>query len=347
MQTLLVTGGAGFIGSEFVAQAVQAGRRVVVLDALTYAGHRANLEWIASPHASGGSWQLEEGNIADGARVSQLLAVHQPDALVNFAAESHVDNSISGPGAFIQTNINGVYQLLEAARAYWNGLDASRKSAFRFVQISTDEVYGSLGDTGAFTEDSPYRPNSPYSASKAGGDMLARAWFHTYGLPVITTHCTNNYGPRQFPEKLIPTMISCALEGKQLPVYGTGKNVRDWIHVADHCRGVALALEKGTPGECYGFGGRAERTNLQVVETLCNLLDRLQPRANGGSYREQIAFVTDRLGHDWRYAIDDSASEQRLGFSRAHDFNSGLEATVRWYLENRPWCEAVMAKEAA
>lgn len=346
-KTLLVTGGAGFIGSEFIAQAVARGERVIVLDALTYAGHRANLEWIETPHAFGGSWELFVGDITDARLTGSLMETYRPDAVVNFAAESHVDNSISGPGAFIDTNINGVYVLLEAARNYWNGLPDAQKKDFRFLQISTDEVFGSLGDTGAFTEDSPYRPNSPYSASKAGGDMLVRAWFHTYGLPTITTHCTNNYGPRQYPEKLIPTMIACALAGKPLPVYGSGKNVRDWIHVSDHCHGVTLALKKGTPGESYGFGGRAERTNLQVVETICRQLDALRPREDGKSYTEQISFVTDRPGHDWRYAIDDSASERALGFTRQHDFDSGLAACIRWYLDNRQWCETVTAKEAA
>ncbi|MDE3060029.1 MAG: dTDP-glucose 4,6-dehydratase [Pseudomonadota bacterium] len=327
--SLLITGGAGFIGSSFVAQCAARGCRVVVLDALTYAGHRENVD----KHAS-----LVVGDIADRDLVRRLLREHAIDAVINFAAESHVDNSIAGPKPFIDTNITGTFQLLEACREYWDG-----KPEFRFVQISTDEVYGSLGPTGKFSEASPVRPNSPYSASKAAADHLARAWHETYGLPVIVTHCTNNYGPRQHPEKLIPNMIRCALAGKKLPVYGDGKNVRDWIHVEDHCEGVWLALTKGTPGEVYDFGGDNEVENLTLVRQICTLLDQKRPKSSG-SYADQIAFVTDRLGHDRRYAIDDSKSQRELGFTRRYKLEQGLERTVEWYLENEAWCNMIMGK---
>lgn len=341
--TLLVTGGAGFIGSCFVAQCVGRGCRIIVLDALTYAGHRTNLEWITP--SSGGSWELVVGNIADGALVSRLLREHNVTAVLNFAAESHVDNSISGPKPFIDTNISGTFTLLEACRGYWQELpDATDKRAFCFLQVSTDEVYGSLGPTGMFSEASPLRPNSPYSASKAAGDHLARAWHETYGLPVIITHCTNNYGPRQHPEKLIPNMIRCALDGKPLPVYGDGRNVRDWIHVEDHCNGVWLALTRGTFGEVYDFGGNSETENLTLVKSICALLDAKRPKASG-SYGQQIAFVTDRPGHDRRYAIDDSKARRELGFMRAWRLDDGLEATVDWYLANQAWCNMIVEKQ--
>jgi dTDP-glucose 4,6-dehydratase len=339
--TLLVTGGAGFIGSTFVAKAVERGQRVVVLDALTYAGHRANLEWIGAE-----KYELIVGNIGDGELVSKLLQEKSIDAVVHFAAESHVDNSISKPSAFIETNIVGTYRLLEAARAYHANLPAERKAQFTFVHVSTDEVYGSLGPTGKFSESTAMKPNSPYSASKAAGDHLARAWFETYGLPTIVTNCTNNYGPRQHPEKLIPHMITCALSGKPLPVYGDGKNIRDWIHVEDHCNGVALALEKGKPGETYCFGGDAERTNIDVVNTICKTLDVVSPRSDGKSYTTQITYVTDRLGHDRRYAIDDSKAQKTVGFTRIHNFESGLRATIEWYLANAAWCNTVTRKAA-
>jgi len=339
--TLLVTGGAGFIGSSFVALCVSRGHRVIVLDALTYAGHRANLEWIAP--GNGGSWELVQGDIADHALVAKLLRDHSVERVLNFAAESHVDNSISGPKAFIDTNITGSFQLLEACRDYWRSLPEPRKSAFRFLQVSTDEVYGSLGPTGKFSETSPMRPNSPYSASKAASDHLVRAWHETYGLPVLITHCTNNYGPRQHPEKLIPNMIRCALAGEKLPVYGDGKNVRDWIHVEDHCAGVLLALEKGKPGETYDFGGDAETENLTLVKRLCALLDTRQPKKSG-LYEQQIAFVTDRQGHDRRYAIDDGKAQRELGFTRIYRLESGLEATVEWYLANQTWCKTMTEK---
>ncbi|MGB1539413.1 MAG: dTDP-glucose 4,6-dehydratase, partial [Rickettsiales bacterium] len=310
-KTLLVTGGAGFIGSCFVGQAIAKGYKVVVLDALTYAGHRENLA-----HLANGDYELAVGDICDRAFVEAQFQKHQPQGVVSFAAESHVDNSISGPGAFIETNIIGCYTMLEAARAYWNGLADAAKKDFRFVQISTDEVYGSLGPTGKFTEETAMKPNSPYSASKAAGDHLARAWHETYGLPTIVTNCTNNYGPRQHPEKLIPHMITRGLKGDSLPIYGDGKNIRDWIHVEDHSAGVLLALEQGNPGETYCFGGNAEKNNNDVVHTLCAILDALQPRPNGQSYASLIQYVQDRPGHDRRYAIDDSKAERELGFTR-------------------------------
>lgn len=334
-KNILVTGGAGFIGSTFVAQCVARGTNVVVLDKLTYAGHRENLEWIKS------GWQLVEGDIADRALVESLLRRHDADALLNFAAESHVDNSISGPKAFIDTNITGTFSLLEAARAW-----AKDKKNFRYLQISTDEVYGSLGATGKFSETTPYAPNSPYSASKAAADHLVRAWHETYGLDTITTHCTNNYGPRQHPEKLIPRMIHCALSGEKLPVYGQGKNVRDWIHVEDHANGIWLALTKGKSGQSYDFGGDAEEENLKLVKKICAILDAKRPK-NSGKYEEQIAFVTDRLGHDLRYAIDDSKSQAELGFTRAYTIEQGMEKTVQWYLDNQDWCNHIIRKKAA
>jgi dTDP-glucose 4,6-dehydratase len=333
-KTLLVTGGAGFIGSAFVRQAVDAGQNVIVLDALTYAGHTINLEGVDKARHT-----LVVGDIADGELVAKLLVQHNVDAIAHFAAESHVDNSINKPSAFIDTNIVGTYRLLEAARTYRSTLAQNRKDTFRFLQVSTDEVYGSLGPKGAFSETTAMKPNSPYSASKAAGDHLARAWHKTYGLPVLVTNCSNNYGPRQHPEKLIPHMITRALAGESLPVYGDGKNIRDWVHVEDHCSGVALALSKGTPGETYCFGGQAEFTNIDLVQRICATLDALQPRKRGGAYASQIAFVTDRLGHDKRYAIDDSKAKRELGFKRKHDFESGLRATVEWYLANGEWCK--------
>lgn len=343
-ETLLVTGGAGFIGSTFVAQAVEQGKKVIVLDLLTYAGHPENLSWI-NKQGWKGSYELVQGDICDGELVAKLLRSHKADALVHFAAESHVDNSIASPGEFVRTNVNGSYALLEAARHYWNELKGEAKENFRFIQVSTDEVYGSLGPTGKFSETTPMKPNSPYSASKAAGDHLARAWFHTYGLPTIVTNCTNNYGPRQHPEKLIPLMTTFALVGKNLPVYGDGSNIRDWIHVEDHCRGVALALEKGKPGETYCFGGDAERNNLEVVKTICATLQELMPR-NDREYDSLITFVQDRAGHDWRYAIDDTKAQKELGFTREYNFETGLRATIEWYLEHRDWCDVVTKKAA-
>jgi dTDP-glucose 4,6-dehydratase len=339
---ILITGAAGFIGSAFVRKALTEKNKVVVLDKLTYAGHIENLEEVLDNDRC----KFVQGCITDQLLTEKLLAEHSIDAVVNFAAESHVDNSIHSPGEFIKTNILGTFALLEAARGYWNSLTGQKKENFRFVHVSTDEVYGSLGDTGKFNEELPYRPNSPYSASKAGSDHLVRAWFHTYKLPTVTTNCSNNYGPRQFTEKLIPTMILSAVSGKPMPVYGNGKNVRDWIHVDDHSSGVYLALTKGTPGETYCFGGNSERNNLEVVKTICTILDEVKPRSDKNSYSTQIQFVEDRKGHDWRYAIDDSKAQKALGFKRTYNrFEDGLRSTVEWYLENRAWIQKVNAKK--
>lgn len=340
-RNILVTGGAGFIGSCFVAQAVERGDNVVVLDALTYAGHKENLETVKGR----GSYQLIIGDITDRNLVSRLLVEHAIDAVVNFAAESHVDNSIHSPDVFIETNIIGAYRMLDASLHYYRTLSEEAQKRFRHIQVSTDEVYGSLGKTGKFSETTAMQPNSPYSASKAAGDHLARAWYETYGLPTIVTNCSNNYGPRQYPEKLIPRMITCALAEQPLPVYGDGQNIRDWIHVEDHAHGVFLALDKGLPGQTYCFGGNAERTNITLVTLLCDTLDRLQPRKNGKPYRELITFVTDRLGHDRRYAIDDDKAVRELGFTRRYNFEQGLESTIRWYLDNTAWCKAVTHRD--
>jgi len=337
---LLVTGGAGFIGSNFVEMAVQHGEHVIILDALTYAGHPENLESIQGP----GKWELVLGNICNLDQVSELLVSKEIDTVINFAAESHVDRSISGPSPFIETNIRGTFNLLSASLSYWQNLDQQKQKSFRYLQVSTDEVFGSLGSTGYFSETTPYAPNSPYSASKASGDHLVRAWHHTYNLPTLITNCSNNYGPRQYPEKLIPTMITNALQGKPLPVYGDGGNVRDWIHVRDHCEGLFLALEYGKLGGTYCFGGNAERNNLDVVRTLCRQLDELSPRPDKLPHESAIQFVTDRLGHDRRYAIDDRLAIEELGFKRHYKFEDGLASTVQWYLENRKWCEAVLRK---
>lgn len=341
---LLVTGGAGFIGSTFVAQAVAQGDKVIVLDALTYAGHPENLTWI---QPTSGSYELCVGSITDGPLCLGLLQKHSIDAIVHFAAESHVDNSILSPSTFIDTNIQGTFTLLEAARTYFYALPEERKQHFRFIQISTDEVYGSLGKEGKFSEITAMKPNSPYSASKAAGDHLARAWFETYGLPTIVTNCSNNYGPRQFPEKLIPLMITRALAGQSLPIYGDGQNIRDWIHVEDHCAGVRLALEKGQAGQTYCFGGNAEKTNLELVHTLCDMLDEIRPLGAQRSYRTQIQFVKDRLGHDLRYAIDDTKAQTQLGFTRKYNFHLGLRATIEWYLANDAWCQTVRERKVA
>lgn len=335
-KTMLVTGGAGFIGSALVGLLIEKGYDVVVLDKLTYAGHPENLA-----HLPPERYELVEGDIADVVMVAKLLKGHQPNAVFHLAAESHVDNSITGPKAFIETNIVGNFVLLQQTLEYYQKLEPEEQKDFRFVQVSTDEVYGSLGKDGYFTEETQIQPNSPYSATKAGGDHLARAWHHTYGLPVITTHCSNNYGPRQYPEKLIPVMIENALAGKPLPVYGDGSNVRDWIFVDDHCAGLWLAYEKGKVGEVYNFGGREEWDNLSLVKKLCSILDELKPRSDGKPYAEQISFVEDRLGHDKRYAIDDVKAEKKLGFTRSKNFENGLEETIQWYLQNSQWCEQV------
>ena len=333
---VIVTGGAGFIGSAVVRLLVEEiGVEVVNLDALTYAG---NLDSLVSVAERPG-YRFVRADIRDAPAMADLFAAEQPDAVMHLAAESHVDRSIDGPAAFIDTNINGTYTLLEAARGYWNGLPPARREAFRFHHVSTDEVYGSLGPEGLFTETTPYAPNSPYSASKAASDHLARAWHHTYGLPVVTTNCSNNYGPCQFPEKLIPLIILNGLEGKPLPVYGTGANVRDWLYVEDHARALWTALTKGTPGEVYNIGGEAERTNLEVVHAVCDLLDELVPAA--APRRELITYVTDRPGHDVRYAMDIARIRRELHWEPRETFDSGLRKTVQWYLDNRPWWEAV------
>ena len=338
MPTWLVTGGAGFIGGNFVLEAVARGIRVINLDALTYAG---NLHTLASLEGNP-DHVFVHGNIGDGALVASLLAEHQPDAVVNFAAESHVDRSIDGPGEFIQTNVVGTLALLEATRDHWRGLPEERRSAFRFLHVSTDEVYGSLGDTGKFTETTPYAPNSPYSASKAASDHLVRAFHHTYGLPVLTTNCSNNYGPYHFPEKLIPLVIAKALAGEPLPVYGDGKNVRDWLFVTDHCAAIRRVLEKGRVGETYNVGGDAERQNIEVVETICRLLDQRRPREDGKPRAGQITFVKDRPGHDRRYAIDASKLQNELGWKPEHSFEQGIAATVDWYLPHQDWVQRVL-----
>jgi dTDP-glucose 4,6-dehydratase len=335
-KTWLVTGGAGFIGSNFVLQHIEHAR-IINLDALTYAG---NLQTLKPLHTHP-NHHFVQGDIADGALVSELLQTHQPDAVINFAAESHVDRSIDGPGAFVQTNVVGTFRLLDAVRAYHAGLAADKAKDFRFLHVSTDEVYGSLGAEGKFTETTPYAPNSPYSASKAASDHLVRAYHHTYGLPVLTTNCSNNYGPYQFPEKLIPLMINKAISGGALPVYGDGKNIRDWLYVGDHCSAIAAVLERGRVGEVYNVGGDAERENLFVVHYLCDLLDRARAKADGTSYRSQIQFVKDRPGHDRRYAIDSSKLQSELGWRPRESFESGLAKTVQWYLDNSAWTDAV------
>lgn len=345
-QTWLVTGGAGFIGCNFVRLALaERDVRVVVLDKLTYAGNLASLAGVDS-HPR---FAFVHGDIASRADVERTFATYRPTAVLNFAAESHVDRSIDGPGAFVQTNIVGTFELLDASRRMFAGLDAADRERFRFLHVSTDEVYGTLGDTGTFHEDTPYAPNSPYAASKAGADHLVRAWFHTYGLPALITNCSNNYGPYQFPEKLIPLMLLNALEGKPLPIYGDGLNVRDWLFVEDHCRGILLALERGAPGGKYNIGGGNERTNLEILDLLCERLEAHAParenaalRAKGvASYRDLRTFVPDRPGHDRRYAIDASRIRAELGWTARHDFASGLDRTVQWYLANRAWCETV------
>ncbi len=334
---ILVTGGAGFIGANFVLDWLATeGTPVITLDKLTYAGNLANLASLKNDARH----VFAKGDINDRALVAGLLQRHQPQAIVHFAAESHVDRSIHGPGEFVQTNIVGTFSLLEETRAYWSGLAETEKSKFRFLHVSTDEVYGSLGDGDpAFSETTSYAPNSPYAASKAGSDHLVRAWHHTYGLPVITTNCSNNYGPLQFPEKLIPLMILNAIAGKPLPVYGTGKNVRDWLHVGDHCAGIRAALARGKPGETYNIGGNSEKTNLEVVHALCAILDEMHPA--GAPHAKLISFVEDRAGHDWRYAINAEKIKRQLGWEPAKTFVTGLRETVQWYLSNDEWIRNV------
>ncbi|BDT69131.1 dTDP-glucose 4,6-dehydratase [Comamonadaceae bacterium OS-1] len=338
---ILVTGGAGFIGANFVLDWVaQTGEAVVNLDKLTYAG---NLENLASLQADS-RHIFAQGDIGDHALVAALLAQHQPRAVVNFAAESHVDRSIHSPEAFIQTNVMGTFQLLEAVRAYWGGLQGDAKAGFRFLHVSTDEVYGSLAATDpAFTETHQYEPNSPYSASKAASDHLVRAYHHTYGLPVLTTNCSNNYGPYHFPEKLIPLMVVNALAGKPLPIYGDGQQIRDWLYVKDHCSAIRRVLEAGRLGETYNVGGWNEMPNLDIVHTVCGLLDTLRPRADGQSYTTQITYVTDRPGHDRRYAIDASKIERELGWKPTETFATGIAKTIAWYLDNPEWVARVQS----
>ncbi len=337
---ILVTGGAGFIGSAVIRLALteRTDLEIVNLDKLTYAGNLDSLKAVASKPG----YAFERADICDGERVAAILAQHQPDAILHLAAESHVDRSIDGPGEFMKTNIMGTYTLLQAARNYYSTLSGGKKDRFRFHHVSTDEVFGSLGKTGFFTETSPYEPNSPYSASKASSDHLVRAWHHTFGLPTLTTNCSNNYGPYQFPEKLIPLVTLNAIQGKTLPVYGDGSNIRDWLFVDDHARALLLVLEKGTTGETYNIGGHNEKTNLYVVESICNILDRLVPDRKIGKRTDLITFVRDRPGHDHRYAIDAGLIQSRLGFKPRETFETGLEKTVRWYLEEQHlWCKRV------
>ena len=338
---ILVTGGAGFIGANFVLDWVAlTGETVVNLDKLTYAG---NLENLASLQADT-RHIFAQGDIGDQALVASLLAQHQPRAVINFAAESHVDRSIHSPEAFIQTNVMGTFQLLQAVRSYWSGLEGDAKADFRFLHVSTDEVYGSLATSDpAFTETHPYEPNSPYSASKAASDHLVRAYHHTYGLPVLTTNCSNNYGPYHFPEKLIPLMVVNALAGKPLPIYGDGQQIRDWLYVKDHCSAIRRVLEAGRLGETYNVGGWNEMPNLDIVHTVCGLLDTLRPRADGQSYTTQITYVTDRPGHDRRYAIDASKIERELGWKPAETFATGIAKTIAWYLDNPEWVSRVQS----
>lgn len=338
MSTWLVTGGAGFIGGNFVLDAVRRGVKIVNLDLLTYAGNRDTL----APLEGDPGHVFVQGDIGDAALLKRLLAEHRPDAIVNFAAESHVDRSIDGPAAFVHTNVVGTLSLLEQARDYWKSLDPAGRDGFRFLHVSTDEVYGSLGDDGKFSETTPYAPNSPYSASKAASDHLVRAFHHTYGLPTLTTNCSNNYGPYQFPEKLIPLVIAKALAGEALPVYGDGMNVRDWLYVGDHCSAIARVLEAGRVGETYNVGGDAERPNLTVVKTICALLDARRPLADGRARESLIAFVADRPGHDRRYAIDASKLKNELGWTPTLTFEQGIERTVDWYLEHQDWVRRVL-----
>jgi dTDP-glucose 4,6-dehydratase len=338
MKTLLVTGGAGFIGGNFVLGILKDGYRIVNLDKLTYAG---NLDTLAALKGDP-NHIFVHGDIGDRALVAKLLAEHKPTAIVNFAAESHVDRSIDGPAEFVHTNVVGTLALLESALAHWRGLPLEQQDAFRFLHVSTDEVYGSLGPVGRFTEESPYQPNSPYSASKAASDHLVRAFYHTYGLPTLTTNCSNNYGPYQFPEKLIPLMIHKALTGEKLPVYGDGRNVRDWLYVGDHCRAIQRVLEIGRTGEVYNVGGDAERENIVVVKTICKLLDDRRPMPGGAKRESLISFVKDRPGHDRRYAIDASKLKTQLGWRQSESFESGIAKTVDWYLDNDAWCARVL-----
>ncbi|MEX0719981.1 MAG: dTDP-glucose 4,6-dehydratase [Balneolaceae bacterium] len=333
---IIVTGGAGFIGSALVRLIInQTGHQVLNIDKLTYAGHLESLTSVADSER----YTFEKVDICDAAEMQRIFTEYQPDAIMHLAAESHVDRSIDGSAEFIKTNVNGTHTLLEIAKNYWNSLEGNRKESFRFLHVSTDEVYGSLGDEGFFTEETPYDPRSPYSSSKASSDHLVRAWNHTYGLPTVITNCSNNYGPYQFPEKLIPVVILKALQGEPIPVYGKGDNVRDWLYVDDHARALLKVVETGKPGETYNIGGHNEKQNIEVVHTICDTLDELMPKNE--KYREQISFVTDRPGHDFRYAIDASKIERELGWTPEETFDSGIKKTVQWYLDNIDWCEAV------
>lgn len=338
MKTLLVTGGAGFIGANFVLQAVSDGFHVINLDKLTYAG---NLDTLSALRGNS-NHIFVQGDIGDRALLSQLFREHRPLAVVNFAAESHVDRSIDGPAEFVQTNVVGTLGLLECARDFWKSLEGAEREDFRFLHVSTDEVYGSLGAEGKFTESTAYAPNSPYSASKAASDHLVRAFHHTYGLPVLTTNCSNNYGPFQFPEKLIPLVIQKALNAEALPVYGDGLNIRDWLYVGDHCTAIRRVLDGGRVGETYNIGGNAECENIHVVKVICGLLDTRHPLAGGRARETLITYVKDRPGHDRRYAIDSSKLQSELGWKPTQTFETGMEATVNWYLENQSWTERVM-----
>lgn len=338
MPTWFVTGGAGFIGGNFVLDAVARGIRIINLDALTYAGNPQTLASLQGNPAH----VFVQGDIGDRSLVARLLQEHQPDAVLNFAAESHVDRSIDGPGAFIQTNVVGTLALLEAVRDHWKALAPAKAADFRFLHVSTDEVYGTLGATGKFSETTPYAPNSPYSASKAASDHLVRAFHHTYGLPVLTTNCSNNYGPYHFPEKLIPLVIAKALAGEDLPVYGDGRQVRDWLFVTDHCEAIRTVLAQGRVGETYNVGGNAERENIEVVQAICALLDLRRPRADGQPRSSQIRFVADRPGHDRRYAIDASKLSGELGWQPRYSFEQGIAATVDWFLDNQDWVNRVL-----
>ncbi|HXF38096.1 MAG TPA: dTDP-glucose 4,6-dehydratase [Blastocatellia bacterium] len=346
METMIVTGGAGFIGANFVRYALDhTDARVVVIDKLTYAGNLCSIDDLnGNPR-----FVFIRADIADREAVQSVFNIYEPDSVVNFAAETHVDRSIDDPKPFIDTNVSGAFELLEASRKHAAKLDERARDRFRFLHVSTDEVYGTLGEVGLFSETTPYAPNSPYSASKAAADHLVRAYYETYRLPTIITNCSNNYGPYQFPEKLIPLTLLNALDGKPLPIYGDGGNIRDWLYVEDHCSGIMLALRKGTPGEKYNIGGTNERTNLQVVDRICEALDRMVPAAKNpamislglSSYAELKTFVKDRPGHDRRYAIDANKIRTELGWKPGHDFESGIVNTVRWYLDNRAWCAAV------
>ena len=341
---ILVTGGAGFIGSALVRHLLrETPHEVLNLDKLTYAGNLASLE----PIANSPRYRFLQVDICDAAAVAKALADYRPDVITHLAAESHVDRSIDGPADFIQTNIVGTFTMLSAALEYWRALDDDAKAAFRFHHISTDEVFGTLADDGFFTEETPYDPHSPYSASKASSDHLVRAWHHTYGLPVLITNCSNNYGPYHFPEKLIPLMVIKALGGEALPVYGQGLNVRDWLFVEDHARALTRVFEAGKPGESYIIGGRAERKNIEVVTRICETLDQVRPRADGKSYKDQISYVADRPGHDHRYAIDPSKIERELGWKAQESFDSGIERTIRWYLDNEEWWRPLVEEKGA